>query len=852
MDHLGDPAYHPGMARGTGTGGGPRPASALTLAGLVEDGCGLPFAAATADLRRAVAEHRAAVVEAPPGTGKTTLAPPIVSGAVDGRVVVTQPRRVAARAAARRIAALTGTRLGELAGFTVRGERVLEPSARIEMVTPGVLLRRLLRDPGLDGVGAVILDEVHERGLDTDLLIGLLGEVRELRDDLAVVAMSATADAAGLAALLGDPAPAVGVPGVLHQLTERYEPGPLPFDGAGVARGFLTHVADIAVRAFADRPDDGDLLVFLPGAREVSAVAETLRSRLPAEVLELHGRIGPREQDRAMAGRGRGDRPRVVVSTNLAESSVTVAGVRAVVDAGLSREPRRDSARGMSGLVTVRCARSSADQRAGRAARQGPGTVWRCYDEPTYRGLRAQVTPESQTADLTGALLTLAAWGAPRGEGLRLPSALPDGSVADDENVLRWLGAVDAEGRVTGPGRRLALIPASPRWARALVDSAPRVGSRAAAEAVAAVELGIAGDLGREIAALRRGGSPDARRWRSEAHRLERLIPAAEGKGERIGAVLLLAFPERVARLTGDTYLLASGTRAAAPPDLAGHDWLAVAEVTRAGGSTAAGTGAVIRSGAPVDEATARIAGHLLTDEVRGSLVDGRLRARRVTALGAIELTSTPVPARELGVDAVRDVVEAGGFGVIGWSPAADVLRRRMALLHRVVGGRWPDVGDEALLSRLDEWLAPELSAAADTGRLSGIDLASPLRRLLPWPEAGRLDELAPERLQVPSGSRIRLDYPPHDENGPVVVAVKLQECFGLADSPRLADGAVDVVFHLLSPAGRPLAVTGDLASFWAGPYGQVRSEMRGRYPKHPWPEDPWTAPATARTKRRS
>ena len=826
-----------------------------SLSDLVADGCGLPFAAASDDLRNAVAGRGLAVVEAPPGTGKTTLAPPVVAGVVEGRVLVTQPRRVAARAAARRLASLTGTEVGEVAGFTVRGERRVGRDTRIEMLTPGVLLRRLLRDPALEGVGAVILDEVHERGLDTDLLVGLLGEVRELRDDLVVVAMSATADAAGFAALLGGdgaPAPIVGVPAVTHPLEARYAPGPLPLDARGVSRDFLAHVASVATRAFADRADDGDVLVFVPGVREVRTVAERLRADLDAEVLELHGQVPPREQDRAIAGRAPSGMPRVVVTTNLAESSLTVSGVRVVVDAGLSREPRRDAARGMTGLVTVREARSSADQRAGRAARQGPGVVWRCFDEQTYLGLRSQVTPESQTADLTGALLTLAAWGAPRGEGLRLPSALPAGPVADDEAVLGWLGAVDEEGRITATGRRLAEIPAAPRWARALLDSGPLSGTRAAAEVVAAVELDVSGDLQREVARLRRGGSPESRRWSSEVERLERLVPAHAGTGAAPGVAVVLAYPERVARRAGDAYLLASGTRAAAPADLAGHEWLAVAEVTRAGGASAAGTGAVIRSGAPIDEATARLAGHLLVDEVRGDLVDGRLRARRVSALGAIELSSTPVPAFELGPEAVRAYIEAHGLGLIGFSPTADALRRRLALLHRVLGDPWPDVSDDALLARLDEWLGPELAAAARSGQLAGIDLAAPLRRLLPWPEAGRLDELAPERLLVPSGSRIRLDYPSHDEQGPVVVAVKLQEMFGLAQSPRLVDGRVDVVFHLLSPAGRPLAITGDLASFWSGPYQQVRSEMRGRYPKHPWPEDPWTAPATARTKRRS
>lgn len=825
-----------------------------TLEHLVADGCNLPFAAAADALRAAVLGRGVAVVEAPPGTGKTTLAPAVVAGCVEGKVVVTQPRRVAARAAARRLASLTGTEVGELAGFTVRGERAVSRQTRVEMVTPGVLLRRLLRDPSLDGVGAVILDEVHERGLDTDLLTGLLAEVRELRSDLAVVAMSATLDAAGMASVLGggSPAPVVGVPAVLHPLEVRWAPGPAPLDARGTSREFLSHVAATTERAFGERPDDGDVLVFLPGAWEVRTVADALRGRVGAEVLELHGRVGAREQDRAVAGRRPGEASRIIVSTNLAESSLTVEGVRAVVDAGLTREPRRDSGRGMSGLVTVRCARSSADQRAGRAARQGPGMVWRCYEERAYAGLRPQVTPEAQTADLTGALLTLAAWGAPRGEGLALPATLPGLAVAEDEAVLRWLGAVDGEGRITAHGRLLAEVPASPRWAHALLAGAPVVGSRTAAETVAAVELDIDGDLTVGLEALRRGTAPESRRWRSETDRLERLVAPARGEGGLPGAVVVLAYPERVARKVGDAYLFAAGTRAAAPPSLAGHDWLAVAEVSRAEGLAAAGTGAVIRSGAPIDEPTARRAAEqLLVDEVLGVLVDGRLRARRVTALGAIELTSTPVPARELGADAVRGVLAREGLDVIGWSETAESLRRRLALLHRRVGEPWPDVSDEALLARLDEWLGLELADAARTGRLSGISLTAPLRRLVPWREAGRLDELAPERLAVPSGSHIRLHYPPHDDDAAVVCAVKLQECFGLAESPTIADGRVRILFHLLSPAGRPLAVTDDLASFWSGPYAQVRSEMRGRYPKHPWPEDPWTATATARTKRR-
>ena len=351
---------------------------------------------------------------------------------------------------------------------------------------------------------------------------------------------------------------------------------------------------------------------------------------------------------------------------------------------------------------------------------------------------------------------------------------------------------------------------------------------------VAAVELGVEGDLSNELGALHAGRHPMTDRWRKETARLERL--AGPDRRATPGEIVALAYPERIARRSGTSFLLASGTRASAPAALADHEWLAVADVTRAAGAAAGGTGAMIRSAAPIDEATAVGSSHLLIDEVRSRLVDGRLQARRVSALGAIELSSTPVPASDLGPGALAAAVRAEGMGVVGWSPSASSLRRRLAFLRSRIGDPWPDVSNDALLDRVDEWLGESLTVNT-----------SALRALVPWEVASRLDDLAPERMPVPSGSNIRLDYP-EDGDGRVVCAVKLQECFGLALSPHVAGEPVQ--FHLLSPAGRPLAVTDDLASFWSGPYQQVRGEMRGRYPKHPWPEDPWTAPATARTTR--
>ncbi|MGO4227695.1 ATP-dependent helicase HrpB [Arthrobacter sp. YAF34] len=868
-------------------------------------GAGLTFADSLEDLAVALQDRGAgasAVVQAPPGTGKTTLVPPLLANIAAGgssgrpRIVVTQPRRVAVRSAARRLAALDGTRIGGRVGYTVRGERQTGPGTVIEFVTPGILLRRLLADPGLEGTDAVILDEVHERGLETDLLVGMLAEVRQLRGDLTLVAMSATLDAPRFAALIGDatghddggPAPVVDCPSALFPLDLEWAPAAGPrLDERGVTRAFLDHVADTAAAGHAAALAAGrdiDALVFVPGAREVSHVAARLRARSHAEILELHGQVGPAEQDRAVSGRQPGGSARIIVSTSLAESSLTVPGVRLVIDSGLSREPRRDASRGMSGLVTVSCSRASAEQRAGRAARQGPGTVIRCYDQKAFGAAPAHQTPEIAAADLTGAALVLACWGAPGGRGLALPDAPPPAALAEAVEVLRELGAVTPDGHATDLGKILARVPTDPRLARALLDGAATVGHRTAAEAVALVsgdQRAPGADLTRLAAELKTGRDPGSRRWAEDVRRMEGIArqeasgvapeessgvglsaPAVRvGAAEATGFVVALAFPDRVAhRVPGDgpeRYLLTSGTRAGLPggSPLSGQEWLAVAEVSRAQGRDAAGTGAVIRSAAPLTADTAEAAArHLLSDTVEARFSQGRVSARRERRLGAVVLSSTPVrPSAAEGRAAVARALTSEGLSIIGWSTAAEALRRRLALLHRELGGRWPDVSEPALLARLDAWLAPELEALAGGAATAGIDLAGPLSRLLPWPEASRLGELAPEQLAVPSGSRIRIDYPDAgDTTGRPVVAVKLQECFGWAETPRLADGRVPVLFHLLSPARRPLAVTDDLASFWSGPYAQVRAEMRGRYPKHPWPEDPWTAPATARTKPRN
>ncbi|MEX3504764.1 ATP-dependent RNA helicase [Corynebacterium sp. LK2510] len=736
-------------------------------------GKNLPVAAVIGDLPA----EGPLVVEAPPGTGKTTLIPPAISN-IKGKTLVTAPRRVAVRAAARRLQHLDTHPDTHRVGYSIRGEH--SPGALVEFVTPGVLLNRLLKDPELTGVGAVIIDEVHERQLDTDLVLAMCMELAVLRDDLYLVAMSATLDAQAFATHMG--ARVLSTEAVTHPIDISYAPHPGRTEGT---REFYRHVADLAGRS------DRRTLVFVPGAREVDMVCGHLPGAAP-----LHGRLTSAEQDEALNGDAR-----VVVSTSIAESSLTVPGVRRVVDAGLSRVPRRDAARGMTGLVTVSTAKTSADQRAGRAARLGPGEVVRAYSPSDYQHFPADITPEIVTSDLTGAALTMAAWGSPD-----LPLITPpSGPALDDAHAtLRLLNALDGDGAITALGEQLARMPLDPRLGAALLAH-----GSGAAPTVAALAEGLSGDLSR------------ARPPNNQVARLAKLV--SQTPPVPAGEVIKAAYPQWVAKRTGEEYLLASGTRARLAVPMSTPDWIAASEVQLTRG------GAVIRAAAPIDFPT-----ELVTSEDRASLVDGKVRGRKVTAVGAIELTSTPV---RLDPAAAAEALTGIGFADFQLDDTARELKERLDFLHANVGTPWPDVseGDYSV----------EVARLAEGASISKLDMRAALMRQLPWPEAARLDELAPARLEVPSGSHPRISY----ATGRPIVRVKLQECFGLAASPRVS--GVRVLFHLLSPAGRELAVTDDLRSFWDGPYQDVRKEMRGRYPKHPWPEDPWTAPATARTKRK-
>lgn len=887
----------------------------------------LPVRSALPALTDALAADGTAVLVAPPGTGKTTLVPLVLAGLVGGgparRVVVAEPRRIAARAAARRMAWLLGERPGESVGFTVRGERSVGRRTRVEVVTTGVLLQRLQRDQELAGVDVVVLDECHERHLDADTVAAFLWDVRQaLRPELRLVAASATTDAQGWARLLGG-APVVEAAGTAYPVEAVWAPPARPVrppHGMRVDPAQLAHVASVVRRALAER--DGDVLCFLPGVGEIARVAGQLGAPAGVEVLQVHGRAPAAVQEAVLSP---GERRRVVLATSVAESSLTVPGVRVVVDSGLAREPRVDHARGLSGLTTVRASRAAGRQRAGRAGREAPGAVYRCWAEAEDGRLPAFPAPEIKVADLTSFALQTACWGDPDASGLALLDPPPGGAMAAARAALAAVGAVDAAGRATDRGVRLSRLGLHPRLGRALLDT-----SGAGAEVVALLSEEVPREYGDDLAgalrSARRGGDGYAGRWAAEVRRLRSVsaefsgrddrggrggrdghgdgdghgggprgdagpgaggraggrggrpsagaastsVPGAPGRpdvsapavaradaagrsgaGEDglVGLVAALAFPERVGKLDGGSYLMVSGTRAELVEGsaLRGAPWIVVAVADRPGGKGHAR----VRLGAAVSEEVARAAAGAVLDErdeVRWA--DGDVVARRVERLGAVELAVRPLrdAAPELVRAALLDGLRQEGPALLRWTPDAEVLRQRLAFLRARLGEPWPDMSDEALYARAEQWLEPELGRARRRADLARIDAGQALARLLPWAsgEAGRLDELAPERMTVPSGSRIRIDY--RDPERPVL-AVKLQEMFGLRATPSVA--GVPLLVHLLSPAGRPAAVTADLASFWRDGYRAVRAELRGRYPKHPWPEDPAAAEPTRHTNAR-
>lgn len=809
----------------------------------------------------ALAADPIAVLQAPPGTGKTTRVPPALLGASwleKQRVIVLEPRRVAARAAATRIAGQMGERVGETVGLRTRFDSRTGPTTRLEVVTEGVLTQMLIRDPGLSGVGCVVFDEFHERSIHADTAMAFCRETAAvLRDDLRILAMSATFDAGELGRRLGTGS-VLRVDAPAHPVETIYRapaPGRAPED----------EVPDAVIDALGQYR--GDILVFLAGARDIRQAHRQLADRVPRDVTltPLHGALPGAEQDRALSPDVEGRR-KVILSTPIAETSVTIDGVGVVIDTGRRRRPELDLGRGMSQLRTVSASQAATDQRRGRAGRQGPGHCIRLWPEIDQGRRQADEPPEILTADLTALALQIAAWGAADAAEIPWLDPPPEGALAAGRGVLTALGALDDTRHLTQHGRRMAEMGTEPRLAHLLLSGAE--------EGIAATACDLAGllsdrdiltgserpsDLRLRIDALHADGTVPCdpsrrRRARELAQRWRRDLDVVDDRPdtERIGWLVATAYPERIAQRRREvgSFLLSSGAGVSLPPSdpLAREEYLAVAETDGLGGNARIVTAAPLSP----DDLESLFSDHIET-VTRGGW---DRRARDVVfehqrRLGALvlhrESVGDPDPAEV--TRALLAGVRREGLGLLGWSDAARRLRDRLQFLHRVDPETWPRSDDESLLETLDDWLGPNLGRARRRADLERVDVRAALLSQLDWRQTRDLDRLAPTHFDVPSGSRLPIDY--RAESGPVL-AVRLQEMFGLTSTPTVAGGAVPLVIHLLSPAHRPVQVTTDLESFWQEGYAQVRRELRGRYPKHHWPEDPTTATPTNRAKPRA
>ena len=837
----------------------------------------LPIFSVLPEVKAALAAHPLVILQAPPGAGKSTALPLELlheSWLAGQNIVMLQPRRVAARAVAARLAEGLGEAVGETVGSRVRFESRVSDRTRLEVVTEGILTRRLQRDPELAGVGLVILDEFHERSLNADLALALLREVQgALRDDLRVLVMSATLDP-DLPARLA--APLVESAGRAYPVDLRY----LPTDPTGRIEDAVAG----AIRRALDE-ETGDILAFLPGVREIRGVLSTLSpcgggrcdatgggASRPAstspnvQILPLYGDLPLTEQRRALLPDPQGRR-KVVLATSIAETSLTIEGVRVVVDGGQSRSQQFDPATGLTRMVTGRVTQDAATQRAGRAGRTGPGVCYRLWSERTQALLPAAQPPELLTADLAPLTLELAGWGAHDPAALPWLDPPPPARVQTARTLLRGLDALDDAGRLTPAGRRLLDFPTHPRLAHLLSeadDAALAADVAALLEERDPLPPGSGADLSERVEALRawRAGH----RTRGEVavlERVERLSKQWRGllkvrpdnaapDPSALGALLALAYPERLALAResvpgmGKGRFLLSGGQGAALPEgdaLAGAGALAVAHLNMIGAE-----GRIFLA-APLDPAFLRGKASW-QDAVRWDARTGTLLAQQELRLGALTLDTRPlrdVPA-DLRAGAVADAVRAEGLHLLTFSPAAAAFRARAESVRGWRGDEWPDLSDPALLATLEDWLGPQLGRVRTRDDLARLDLLPPLQALLPWNLTRELDELAPTHLTVPSGSRVRVEYRPGEAP---ILAVKLQELFGLADTPTVNGGRTPVLLHLLSPAGRPVQVTQDLRSFWNSSYFEVRKDLRGRYPKHPWPDDPWTHEPTRWTKKK-
>jgi len=831
----------------------------------------LPIEEALPRLRAALAAHDAVVLQAPPGAGKTTLAPLALLDEPwlgNRSILMLEPRRLAARAAAARMSHLRNEAIGETVGYRIRFDAKVSKATRIEVLTEGILTRRLQSDPGLDGVGLVIFDEFHERHLHADLALALtLDSRRHLRPDLKVLVMSATLDGAAVSKLLGD-APIVSSEGRSYPVDLRYlarDPdGPSP-----------QAVADAVLGAL--KTQEGDVLAFLPGAWEIRRTQELLETSLrgTADVFPLYGDLPWEAQDQALQS---GARRKVVLATPIAETSLTIEGVRVVVDSGYARVPQFDPKSGLSRLTTQRISAASAAQRAGRAGRLAPGACYRLWTETTQRGLIPQSIPEIRQADLAPLALELAAWGAKDAKSLAWLDPPPDAAMNQARALLTDLDAIDAEGNITGTGRAMARLPLHPRLAHMLALAQQQGSGRLACDIAALLSERdiLVGEARRTVdfearlealRAFRAQGRQGAQshnadpngcaRVNQAAQQYQRLLVGKKQEGGDIGQaglLLALAYPDRVAlaRIPGaERYLLASGRGARLHPSEMRLRQPCIVAASMDAGETEG----QIYLAAPVEPETLRehLPEHIkVEDIVRWDEVQSVVIARREERFGALLLESKPLVKADLEKlrAAMLDGIRCLGLDALPWTHEARQWQARVQCLHEWAPEEsWPDVSDTALFASLEHWLGPYLDGITRRDHLARLDMQNALKSLLDWKQQQRLDEGAPTYLTVPSGSRRILEYEP---GKPPVLAVKLQEMFGQADTPRVGFGRIPVTLHLLSPAGRPIQVTQDLRGFWERTYAEVKRELKGRYPRHPWPDDPWSAPPTARAKRRS
>jgi ATP-dependent helicase HrpB len=826
----------------------------------------LPIDSALPDLTAALSGNNAAVLVAPPGAGKTTRVPLVLleePWAKDNKILVLEPRRLAARAAAARMASTLGEQVGDTVGLRVRFGSKVTRRTRIEVVTEGVFTRLVLDDPSLDGIAAVLFDEFHERSLDADLGLALARDAQlALRPDLKLLVMSATLDGARIAALLGD-APVVESKGRAFPVETRYV-------GRDSRVPIERQVADAVARAL--RAEVGSVLLFLPGAGEIRRTETLLKERVAdanVDIVALYGALDARVQDRAISPPLPGRR-KVVLATSIAETSLTIEGVRVVIDSGLSRVPRYEPDVGLTRLETVRVSRAAADQRRGRAGRTEPGVCYRLWDEPQTGSLEPYTRPEILSADLSSFVLDLAQWGAADPAKLAFLDAPPQVVLSEARMLLAELGALDTGGRITEEGRKLRALPLPPRLARMVVDAGAE-GAPTLAATIAAIltERGLGGDdvdLRHRLDNFRRDRSQRAEDARAMVRRWTEVGPSTTptrraahaslslsgGGQESAGSLLALAYPDRVARNRGSgsgTFVLANGRGGIVDPasPLAREPFLVVAELTGA----AAASRIVLAAPIAPAEIEARFAGQIEDGEaVNFDAATASLRARRTRRLGALTLAEQTMPVVS-DADSARLLAE----GIVGlsvhrlpWSKAQLQFRNRVNFLRQAEGDEWPDLSNDALARTSNQWLAPFLAGKTALSQIGADDLAAALEVLVPWKLRKRLDSEAPTHFSAPSGSQVPIDY--EAEEGPKL-SIRVQEMFGLGVHPVIAGGRVPLLIELLSPAQRPVQVTRDLPGFWRGSYRDVRTDLRGRYPKHPWPEDPLTAPATRRAKRR-